>query len=136
MLLTTWCLGIDQVTPLPVWHDPSYQSLGFRIGDVCYIRYISFLNSFLFIVYLISYGYIKLVAKVINSIYSDASEIPIETYRLLKNCDLLILVPDTSFTGLTLGDSALTCIKLSNFQKYESSIVRHCFLHFLYFSCL
>jgi hypothetical protein len=44
MLLTTRCLGVDQVTPLPVWHGPGYRSLGFRIGDVCYIRYISFLN--------------------------------------------------------------------------------------------
>lgn len=26
-----------KVTPLPVWHGPGYRSLGFRIGDVCYI---------------------------------------------------------------------------------------------------
>eukprot|EP00249_Psilotum_nudum_P011190 c23019_g1_i2 orf=247-762(-) len=48
-----------KVTPLPVWHGPGYRSLGFRIGNICYI--------------------------------SDVSEIPEETYSLLKNCELLIL---------------------------------------------
>jgi uncharacterized membrane protein (GlpM family) len=30
---------VVQVTPLPVWHGQGYRSLGFRFGDVCYIRY-------------------------------------------------------------------------------------------------
>ncbi|KAG0612916.1 hypothetical protein M758_6G062300 [Ceratodon purpureus] len=75
-----------KVTPLPVWHGPGYRSLGFRVGDVCYI--------------------------------SDASEIPAETYPLLENCDLLILVLYTFFAGLSLYDSALTCIMLKDSQKY------------------
>lgn len=27
-----------QIIPLPVWHGSNYRSLGFRFGDVCYIR--------------------------------------------------------------------------------------------------
>lgn len=28
-----------QFTPLPVWHGRGYRSLGFRFGNICYIRY-------------------------------------------------------------------------------------------------
>jgi len=27
-----------QFTPLPVWHGQNYRSLGFRFGNICYIR--------------------------------------------------------------------------------------------------
>ncbi|KAK4259448.1 hypothetical protein QN277_005777 [Acacia crassicarpa] len=27
-----------KITPLPVWHGQGYRSLGFRFGNVCYIR--------------------------------------------------------------------------------------------------
>ncbi|TXG68573.1 hypothetical protein EZV62_003508 [Acer yangbiense] len=27
-----------EITPLPVWHGPGYRFLGFRFGNVCYIR--------------------------------------------------------------------------------------------------
>lgn len=30
-----------QVIPLPVWHGPGYRSLGFRIGNMCYISDVS-----------------------------------------------------------------------------------------------
>ncbi|KAG6543473.1 hypothetical protein Mapa_015143 [Marchantia paleacea] len=30
-----------KVTPLPVWHGPGYRSLGFRVGNVCYISDVS-----------------------------------------------------------------------------------------------
>ncbi|CAA0821142.1 Metallo-hydrolase/oxidoreductase superfamily protein [Striga hermonthica] len=33
-----------QFTPLPVWHGRGYRSLGFRFGNICYIRSI-FINS-------------------------------------------------------------------------------------------
>ncbi|CAI9114344.1 OLC1v1015052C1 [Oldenlandia corymbosa var. corymbosa] len=28
-----------KITPLPVWHGKNYRSLGFRFGNICYIRY-------------------------------------------------------------------------------------------------
>jgi phosphoribosyl 1,2-cyclic phosphodiesterase len=59
-----------KVVPLPVWHGPGYRSLGFRVGNICYI--------------------------------SDVSEIPAETYPLLENCDLLILVQLCFQTTLTV----------------------------------
>lgn len=34
-----------QFTPLPVWHGRGYRSLGFRFGNVCYIRYGSILQT-------------------------------------------------------------------------------------------
>jgi phosphoribosyl 1,2-cyclic phosphodiesterase len=30
-----------KVVPLPVWHGPSYRSLGFRVGNICYISDVS-----------------------------------------------------------------------------------------------
>lgn len=30
-----------EVTPLPVWHGPGYRSLGFRVGNICYISDVS-----------------------------------------------------------------------------------------------
>ncbi|KAJ7559730.1 hypothetical protein O6H91_04G098600 [Diphasiastrum complanatum] len=30
-----------KVTPLPVWHGAGYRSLGFRVGDICYISDVS-----------------------------------------------------------------------------------------------
>jgi hypothetical protein len=29
---------VFQFTPLPVWHGSGYRSLGFRFGNICYIR--------------------------------------------------------------------------------------------------
>jgi phosphoribosyl 1,2-cyclic phosphodiesterase len=30
-----------KVVPLPVWHGPGYRSLGFRVGNICYISDVS-----------------------------------------------------------------------------------------------
>lgn len=115
--LMSVCLGFDQVTPLPVWHGPGYRSLGFRIGDVCYIRCMPrpFQPNFQSVVFWCNIQpSCKLMLKGVTSSCSDASEIPAETYPLLENCDLLILVAFVSFAGPNLVMYACrmwTCIK-------------------------
>lgn len=80
-----------QFTPLPVWHGQGYRSLGFRFGNICYVRW-RFFNR---VCGLLTSKYdmlLQFLTLLCTIPCSDVSEIPEETYALLKDCDVLILV--------------------------------------------